>query len=105
VEGFGARLRRLRVARGLSCTQLASRVGVTESAIRQMESGQTKIASFITGLRIAKELSTTAWYLAVGGNDERERGRHATERDSDDLLTQSEAALEPSISLLANQRE
>jgi transcriptional regulator with XRE-family HTH domain len=66
MEGFGARLRRLRIARGLSCTQLASRVGVTESAIRQMENGQTKIAGFVNGLRIAEELGTTAWYLAGG---------------------------------------
>jgi transcriptional regulator with XRE-family HTH domain len=66
VEGFGARLRRLRLERGLSCTQLASRVGVTESAIRQMENGQTKIASFVVGLRIAKELGIAAWYLAHG---------------------------------------
>ena len=41
-------------------------VGVTESAIRQMENGQTKIAGFVNGLRIAEELGTTAWYLAGG---------------------------------------
>jgi transcriptional regulator with XRE-family HTH domain len=69
VEPFGRRLRRLRLACGLSCTQLAYRVGVTEGAIRQMESGQTKIASFVVGLRLARVLGTTAWYLANGNAD------------------------------------
>jgi transcriptional regulator with XRE-family HTH domain len=72
VEGFGERLRRLRVARKVSCAQLAHRVGVTEGAIRQMESGQTKMASFVIGLRLAKELGTDAWYLANGVADDAE---------------------------------
>jgi len=66
VETFGARLRRLRLERGFSCSDLALRVGVTEGAVRQMESGQTKIASFVVGLRLARELATDAWYLANG---------------------------------------
>jgi len=69
VESFGERLRGLRLARGLSCAQLAHRVGVTEGAIRQMESGQTKMASFVIGLRLAKELGTDAWFLANGVPD------------------------------------
>ena len=71
MERFGRRLRRLRLACGLSCTQLAYQVGVTEGAIRQMESGQTKIASFVVGLRLARVLDTTAWYLANGNADDR----------------------------------
>ncbi|MBV8371389.1 MAG: helix-turn-helix transcriptional regulator [Candidatus Eremiobacteraeota bacterium] len=70
VESFGERLKRLRLDRGVSCAQLAQRVGVTEGAIRQMESGQTKIASFVIGLRLAKELGTDAWYLANGVADD-----------------------------------
>ena len=66
MECFGDRLRRLRLARGLSCSELALRVGVTEGAVRQMESGQTKIASFVVGLRLARELGADAWYLANG---------------------------------------
>ena len=66
VEYFGERLRRLRLEHGLSCSQLACRVGVTEGAIRQMERGQTKIASFVVGLRLARELQADAWYLATG---------------------------------------
>jgi transcriptional regulator with XRE-family HTH domain len=96
VERFGRRLRRLRLARGLSCSQLAYRVGVTEGAIRQMESGQTKIASFVIGLRLAKELGTTAWYLANGDTDD---------RDTSDPLTQRVAALEQRISLLIDDRD
>jgi transcriptional regulator with XRE-family HTH domain len=69
VECFGERLRRLRLSRTLSCAQLAQRVGVTEGAIRQMESGQTKMASFVIGLRLAKELGTGPWYLAYGVPD------------------------------------
>ena len=65
-EYFGERLRRLRIEHGLSCSQLARRVGVTEGAIRQMERGQTKIASFVVGLRLARELDADAWYLATG---------------------------------------
>ncbi len=72
VESFGERLRRLRAARAVSCAQLAQRVGVTEGAIRQMESGQTKMASFVIGLRLAKELGTDAWYLANGVADDAE---------------------------------
>jgi len=72
VESFGERLRRLRLDRGVSCAQLAQRVGVTEGAIRQMESGQTKIASFVIGLRLAKELGIDPWYLANGVADDGE---------------------------------
>jgi transcriptional regulator with XRE-family HTH domain len=45
---------------------LAHAVGVTEGAIRQMESGQTKSASFAIGLRLARVLGVTPWYLATG---------------------------------------
>jgi transcriptional regulator with XRE-family HTH domain len=98
VERFGRRLRRLRLARGLSCSQLAYRVGVTEGAIRQMESGQTKIASFVIGLRLARELGTTAWYLAVGGPDDRDGG-------TADPLVQRIAALERRVSFLIDDRD
>ena len=96
MERFGRRLRRLRLARRLSCSQLAYRVGVTEGAIRQMESGQTKIASFVIGLRLARELGTTAWYLALGGADD-------GQRDAGDSLTQRVTALEQRISLLIEE--
>jgi transcriptional regulator with XRE-family HTH domain len=98
VESFGERLRRLRVARGVSCAQLAHRVGVTEGAIRQMESGQTKMASFVIGLRLAKELGTGAWYLANGIPDD------AEPQTGPDAIALRVRALEDRISLLAAER-
>jgi len=47
---------------------LAHAVGVTEGAIRQMETGQTKSASFLVGLRLSHELGVTPWFLATGEN-------------------------------------
>ncbi len=93
-ERFGERLRRLRTARMLSCAQLAQRVGVTEGAIRQMESGQTKMASFVIGLRLARELGVDAWLLANG------RGEHADDEPEASLATRV-SALEARITLLA----
>ena len=65
-ETFGERLRRLRTQRGLSPGELGLKVGVTEGAIRQMESGQTKSASFAVGVRLAHVLGVEPLYLAVG---------------------------------------
>ncbi|MBV8643320.1 MAG: helix-turn-helix transcriptional regulator [Candidatus Eremiobacteraeota bacterium] len=99
VESFGERLRRLRLASGLSCAQLAQRVGVTEGAVRQMESGQTKIASFVIGLRLAKELRTDAWYLANGVTDDAETPGGA------DALSLRVAALEQRLARLHDDDE
>ena len=65
-ELFRDRLRRLRSAKGLDVGELARRVGVTEGAIRQMESGQTKSASFQVGVRLARVLGVDPGYLAAG---------------------------------------
>ena len=98
VESFGERLRRLRTARTVSCAQLAQRVGVTEGAIRQMESGQTKMASFVIGLRLAKELGTDAWYLANGVADDAEA------KDGADGIVLRVSALEHQIASLLGAR-
>jgi hypothetical protein len=45
---------------------LAHAVGVTEGAIRQMETGATRGTSFVVGLRIAGALGVGEWYLATG---------------------------------------
>jgi len=66
MERFAERLRRLRLAAGLTPSALAHEVGVTEGAIRQMESGQTKSASLVVGLRIADTLGVNVRYLALG---------------------------------------
>jgi transcriptional regulator with XRE-family HTH domain len=65
-ETFGERLRSLRTRRQMTPSALAHAVGVTEGAIRQMESGQTKSASFLVGLKLANVLGVTAWFLATG---------------------------------------
>ena len=65
-EPFGKRLRRLREERGFSVADLASAVGVSESAIRQLEVGTVKLPSFALGLRIADRLNVDPYYLAVG---------------------------------------
>jgi transcriptional regulator with XRE-family HTH domain len=67
---FGDRLRTLRTRRRLTPSALAHAVGVTEGAIRQMESGQTKSASFLVGLRLARLLEVTPWYLATGADED-----------------------------------
>ncbi|HEY0394800.1 MAG TPA: helix-turn-helix transcriptional regulator [Candidatus Elarobacter sp.] len=72
METFGDRLRKYRTAHSLSASDLAYRVGVTEGAIRQIESGRTKSASFTLGLKLAKALGVEPWVLAtgVGENDD-----------------------------------
>jgi transcriptional regulator with XRE-family HTH domain len=66
MESFGERLRRLPTARDLNTSELAHMVGVTGGAIRQMESGQTKSASLLIGIRLADALDVDVRYLAVG---------------------------------------
>ena len=66
MEEFGPRVRRLRLALGMTPNELAHSVGVTEGAIRQMESGQTRIASFPVGVRLAEALGVEPSYLAFG---------------------------------------
>jgi transcriptional regulator with XRE-family HTH domain len=73
-ESFGERLRRVRIARGVRVTDVASAAGLTEGSIRQMEAGRTKSVSLLVGLRIAKSLGVSPDYLAGGtgpaGSDE-----------------------------------
>ncbi len=85
-ETFGERLRTLRMQHALTPSELARRVDVTEGAIRQMESGQTKSASFVVGLRLARLLDVSPWFLATGADAPPETGS----RSEADLL----AALE-----------
>ena len=63
-SSFGDRVRTRRVALGLTPSTLAQRVGVTENAIRQMELGYTKCASFAVGLKLAHVLGISPWALA-----------------------------------------
>jgi transcriptional regulator with XRE-family HTH domain len=65
-ETFAARLRRIRDEKGFTVPQLAGAVGMSPSAIRQLESGQIKNPGFALGLRLANQLSVDAHYLAFG---------------------------------------
>jgi transcriptional regulator with XRE-family HTH domain len=87
-QSFAERLRVLRTRRRMTPSSLAHAVGVTEGAIRQMESGQTKRASFVTGLRLADVLGVTAWYLALGEDGPPETGSRSAPDPS--LLTMIE---------------
>jgi transcriptional regulator with XRE-family HTH domain len=79
-ETFGERLRSLRTRRHLTPSALAHAVGVTEGAIRQMESGQTKSASFLVGLKLANVLGVTPNYLATGRDAPPETVSPSTDR-------------------------
>jgi transcriptional regulator with XRE-family HTH domain len=65
-ETFGRRLQRLRTERGISVGTLARAVEVSESAIRQLEAGTSKSASFAVGLKIAEFLEVDPHALAFG---------------------------------------
>jgi transcriptional regulator with XRE-family HTH domain len=79
-ETFGERLRTLRTRRRLTPSALAHAVGVTEGAIRQMESGQTKTPSFLVGLKLAHVLGVTPAYLATGRDAPPETGSPSPDR-------------------------
>ena len=65
-ETFAQRLRRLREERGSTIAALAGEVGVSEGAIRQLETGNVKSPSFVVGLRLAHHLGVDPYYLAAG---------------------------------------
>jgi transcriptional regulator with XRE-family HTH domain len=65
-ETFGQRLQRLRQERRITVSELARAVGVSPSAIRQLESGASKSASLAVGLRIADVLEVEPRLLAFG---------------------------------------
>jgi transcriptional regulator with XRE-family HTH domain len=85
-EKFGDRLRSLRTRRHFTPSALAHAVGVTEGAIRQMESGQTKSASFLVGLKLSHVLGVSPWLLATGHDAPPESGSPAPDRASVTLL-------------------
>lgn len=62
MEDFAKRLERIRTDAGLSQTALAERIGVSQSAISQMESGDRK-PSFDMVRQMAKALGVKPSYL------------------------------------------
>ena len=93
METFAERLRRLRTAHSLSTSDLAYRVGVTEGAIRQMESGRTKSANFTLGLKLSETLDVDPWYLATGVGQKPEQNRESG-GSAKDRLARLEARME-----------
>ena len=85
-EKFGERLRSLRTRKHFTPSALAHAVGVTEGAIRQMESGQTKSASFLVGLKLSHVLGVSPWVLATGHDAPPENGSPAQDRGQVTLL-------------------
>ncbi|MDQ6942842.1 MAG: helix-turn-helix domain-containing protein [Candidatus Eremiobacteraeota bacterium] len=65
-ETAAARLKRLREERGVTIAALALEAGVSESAVRQLETGNVKSPSFAVGLRLAHYLGVDPYYLAFG---------------------------------------
>jgi transcriptional regulator with XRE-family HTH domain len=74
-EPFGKRVKRLREEQGILASHAAYLCGVTEGAIRQIESGQTKSASLHVGIRLAALLHVEPRYLAFGEGTEPTRKR------------------------------
>jgi transcriptional regulator with XRE-family HTH domain len=85
---------------------LAHAVGVTEGAIRQMESGQTKSASFLVGLKLADVLGVTPAFLATGREKLSETGSHSPAQQPSILErhTMQIAALERRVKSLEARR-
>jgi hypothetical protein len=61
-SGFNKRFRE--VIRGLSDAQLGAILGVTTDAARKMRTGRIKSLKLDAGLRLARELKVSPWYLA-----------------------------------------
>ena len=61
-EGYGAKIRERRLARELTQTELAEKVGVSRQTIIAMESGSYAPSVFLA-LLVAKELSSTVEIL------------------------------------------
>lgn len=93
METFAQRLRRLRTGMSLSTSDLAYRVGLTEGAIRQMESGRTKSASFTVGLKLSEVLNVDPWMLATGVGQKQE-AREPQSVSTKERLAKLEARME-----------
>jgi transcriptional regulator with XRE-family HTH domain len=66
VETFAERLKRLRNEQGFTVAGLAMVVGVSESSIRQFESGDIRTPSMMLGIRLADALHVDVRFLAMG---------------------------------------
>jgi len=73
-ETFAERFSRLIKERGLTDTEVASLLGVSEGAVRKIKRGDTQSLKLHGALRLAKRLSVTPYYLA-GEREPRARTR------------------------------
>jgi transcriptional regulator with XRE-family HTH domain len=62
----GERIMRLRESMGMTRTQLAARVGISDGGLRHLEISLTATPSFAVGLRLAEELKVHPRYLLTG---------------------------------------
>lgn len=74
IETTGDRIKKLRIAKGLSQAGLGNHAGVSRAAVSQWESGNTKELRPTNLLEIAKALGTTVEYLVLGKDDAEPRG-------------------------------
>ncbi|MBV8369504.1 MAG: helix-turn-helix domain-containing protein [Candidatus Eremiobacteraeota bacterium] len=75
---LGERIREARVAKGLSVGQLSQRIGITEDALRKIESGNTQQPAFVVGLRIAAEVTVNPFFLGFGDVSYKTEESHRT---------------------------
>ena len=66
---LAGRIKALRKEQELSQTQLAKLVGVTQSAIAQIETGMTRNIKAPTLLRLSAALKASPYYLMTGKGD------------------------------------
>jgi len=79
---LGSRLRAARKDAGFTASELASVAGMSEDAIRKIESGSSKQPSFAAGLEIARALGVSPLVLAYGESE-----RTATSATTDVLAS------------------
>jgi transcriptional regulator with XRE-family HTH domain len=102
-ETLGERLARLRSERRLSIAQLARAARTTEGTIRHLESGRSKGPALMTGLRLARTLGVSAWYIAAGrdGDPEETESRSLEHRVAElERRARETAALDLRVSKL-----
>lgn len=66
MSSLGERIRELRLARRLTAEQLATKAGISQGAISQVENGITRTVAGDNLVRIARALGTSAEYLMLG---------------------------------------
>lgn len=66
MSGFGARVKSLRKARGLTQGELARAIGIKQPSLSELEQGESKEPSAATLLAVARALQVSAEWLYTG---------------------------------------